>query len=102
MAHALTRTGTTPDNKPVVDFFQMVSSRGMSFEDVLDALKSADMVPCWVSFWMQAMIAEWGRESTLLKLEVAIQDVYGTPYFQEWDVKNRALLAHLDSVKERA
>ncbi len=102
MSRMLTRTGTTPEGKPVVDFFQLVSCRGVSFEDVFTVFDTQGFVPCWASFWMQAMVAEWGREGTLLKLEAAIKDVYGESYFQEWLPKTQRLLACLDGIRDRA
>ncbi len=83
----LVQTGICVDDRPVIDFFKMVETRGVPLEIALDALNELNVVPDWMSFINQSVKCDWNLERTLLKLEVAIKDVYGSGYYNEWKVK---------------
>jgi len=49
------------------------------------------MVPDWVGFVEASLEKNWKIESTKIKLETAILDIYGTEYLKEWRLRWRKL-----------
>jgi len=65
----------------------MVETRGVPLEITLDSLNELNCVPDWIAFIDQSIKCGWVLERTLLKLEIAIKDVYGSHYYNEWKIK---------------
>lgn len=87
----LVLSGYTEDGKPVVDFFHIVETYGVSLTTVLDSFYKEGITPDWVGFIRASFDKDWKIESTKIKLETAILDVYGKEYLIEWQRRWRKL-----------
>ena len=83
--HKLTISGYTEDGSPVVGFFYLVETYGVSVDTVLEFFQRNGVVPDWVGFFLASKEKNWNPESTKIKLETAILDVYGKDYLDEWN-----------------
>lgn len=83
----LTQTGVTTEGNRVVDFFNIVETKGFPLEFALLALKDGGLVPDWISFWEKALIKGWKPSGTRIRLETAIQEVYGPEYLEQWQAR---------------
>jgi len=73
--------GKTTDEKQVVqNGFAMVDTYGLPLEILLGLLKDNHMVMDWVAFFEDAMVAQWPVDRTVIKIETALLDIYGTEY----------------------
>jgi hypothetical protein len=87
----LTVSGYTEDGRPVVEFFYIVETHGVSTTTVLEFFQREGVVPDWVGFFESSVEKGWNPKSTKLKLETAILDVYGPEYLNEWKLKWRKI-----------
>ena len=77
----------TSDGRQVVDFFNLVETKGCPLDFTLTALSSYNLVPDWISFWEHSIEKNWKSSSTRLRLEAAITEVYGVEYLEEWRIR---------------
>ena len=88
----LIQTGVTTDGTKVVDFFNLVETKGFPLDLALLALKDVGLNPDWISFWNKAMDKGWKPSSTWIRLETSIQEAYGPEYLEQWQKRMRAYL----------
>ena len=78
-------SGKTEDGKLVVQgMFPIVSSTiGLPLEMLLPDLEKNNMVIDWVDFYQEALRSGWTEKTTIIKIETAVGDYFGTEYKQE-------------------
>jgi hypothetical protein len=89
----LTQTGVTTEGSKVIDFFNLVETKGLPLDVALLALKDLGLTPDWISFWAKAMDKGWKPTSTMLRLETSIQEVYGPDYLEQWKIRMQFYLS---------
>lgn len=74
----LVEVGTTTDGKIVVaGLFRLYETEGIPLDVIFQTTQAKDMVPCWISFYLEAKNAGMSHNHILAKLESAIADSYG-------------------------
>lgn len=74
----LKAAGKTGDGRVVVEgFFKLVDGQGIPLDIVLHYFEDNGMVPCWLTFFMESLDRGWNPQSTLTRIQVACEDVYG-------------------------
>jgi len=62
----------------------LVETYGVALDLVLDTFEREGLVPDWESFHRHSIKKQWNENSTAIKIETAILDVYGKEYLEEW------------------
>lgn len=75
---SLTVVGTTVDGRSVVaGVYRVVETHGTPLEDVLDRIRSFGHLPCWLSYYREAIAAGMKHDRILARLDPAIVDSFG-------------------------
>jgi len=70
--------GKTPDNKSVIKgLFHIYETEGIPLDLILQSTKDNDLVPCWISFYLEAKSSGMSHDRIINKLEPAIIDSFG-------------------------
>lgn len=70
--------GTTTEGLIVVSgVYRYVETHGVPLDVVFSSLQERKMVPCWMSFYKEALAAGMEHGRVLSKLEDPLSDVYG-------------------------
>ena len=78
--------GRTEDGKPVVSgMFKMVDTHGIPLEVVISHLNDNGLMPSWTHFYDRAVKAGWKPDGVIQKLTVAVGDIYGPEFREEWE-----------------
>ena len=68
----------------MVDFFNLVETKGLPLDLALTAINQQGLVPDWIGFWEHALDKGWIPKGTRLRIEAAILEVYGQEYLEQW------------------
>jgi alanyl-tRNA synthetase len=60
--------------------FKFVDSKGLPLEFILEDFKEKNYVIDWLSFYNKCISVGWNKQTTLLRIQHAIGDVYGNTY----------------------
>lgn len=72
------------ERKPVISgFFMLVDGQGLPLDIVLRAFEERGYVPCWLTFFMEAIERGWNPQSTLTKIQMACEDVYSVDHAEK-------------------
>ncbi len=76
--------GETTDGKKVVQgSFEMISSRGVQLDILVDELKRNNIVVDWIEFYNESQKHGWNIKTVLNKIEIVLIDVYDKEYSDE-------------------
>lgn len=75
----LKQVGITSDGKAVLSgVFAFNETYGLPLPDLLEQLRQRKTIPCWISFYKEALLRGMKHKAILAKLSEAIVDSYGT------------------------
>jgi len=78
MKRYLSQVGVTPDGKKIYSgVFKFFSAHGLPLDVLFNLALEQNWMPCWVSFYKEAIAAGMNHKRVLAKLEEAIADSYG-------------------------
>ncbi len=58
----------------------LVFSEGIPLDIILQGLKDAGRIPCWISMYLDSKQENWSTSTFLNKVEQATTDVYGRDF----------------------
>jgi hypothetical protein len=88
----LTVVGETTDGKIVLaNVYRFFETHGMPLDILLGMLLTKNAIPCWVSFYKEALAAGMKHERVLSKLDEALSDVFD-PSFRDVVVERLRIL----------
>ena len=74
-------TGKTETGTLVISgVFRFFETTGIPLDSLFDCFKQRNMIPDWISFYLEAVEAGMKRDRILSKLEPAIIDSYGPEF----------------------
>ena len=74
----LAKVGETETGLAVVSgVFRFYETHGLPLDILLDALRMKGAIPCWISFYREALVAGMKHDRIIAKLREAISDVFG-------------------------
>jgi hypothetical protein len=94
-AHPLKIVGMNEDGQPVVSIFEMVDSRGIDIEILIEELKKSNISISWSDYWDCAFKANYNLQRKLDELANIISFQYGKPYAEVWKQKSAAYISLL-------
>lgn len=71
---------TTEGQEVVAGVYSFYETYGLPLEVVFQVLQGRGLLPCWVSFHMEAVAAGMAHERILSMLDPALSDIYGPPF----------------------
>ncbi len=81
MTPLLKIVGRTTDGKDVLSgVFRFYETEGLPLDVLFEALLLKEALPCWTSFFQEALAAGMAPERIFAKLDPAIVDVFGTEF----------------------
>ena len=76
--------GKTPEGTSVVSgVFALFDTYGLPLDTILDMLREKGMMPCWTTFYNEAVSNGWKHKSVMTRLVPLIGDVYGRDFSDE-------------------
>lgn len=83
----LTVVGRTEEGQVVLaGVYKTIETYGVPLDILLTGLQTQNAIPCWMSFYREAIAAGMKHERILAKLDEALSDVYGAS-FRDFVVK---------------
>jgi len=76
----------------VGNVFLLCESRGLPLEFIIDSLKDEGFVISWVDFYEDSLNALWSPETTLSKIQNALNETYGKEYSNDVILRLRAYI----------
>lgn len=77
----LTVTGKTEDGSLVIaGVFRWYETIGLPLDVMFECFQKANMVPDWLTFYVEAVRAGMKHDRIISKLDSALVDVYGSDY----------------------
>lgn len=98
MTTFLSQSGVDETGRPVIaGGFDLVSTKGVPLELLVELLNGHRMVVDWPDYLLSAVGSGQNLRSLQTKITMAIGEVFGPMYREQFEIRLRALLANVEN-----